>query len=592
MKAIFFIFFILSGVFLGCSKSDSQADTGVIDGVEETSVKMTPLNIRSNVTEYVPYAINLRVALFISAPLDMHTVNENTVYIIDKEGRNVGVALEPSNDGSTGKILLTPHVFFQPSSSYTLVVTTDLKDVYGRSLREEYRYEFTTANDPVDNSELRLRATKPKSGMAVEPHTDISVEFSSALSNEALYTGEELIQVTSNGMKIEGTLDFFNSMVTFVPNEPLPYDATVEVSIVGFVKDLFGNTYEGDVTSWSFITKQETSSLEINKGFTSYYQLPTHEHSRMVRLVQTLEGEDMLMIVRENAADFYGIDMSNAASPSIVKRYRIAFESALTSVHYSKEKKGVIYFGTFANGVDIVNFDSNSSEVMYRLPYAKPIYGINAGRTSKSWSNYLEPDRLYVTGPDIGMDVYALAEGKEPVFLNNATDPNALYLRSVDVHYSETAETRVYVTNYNHGVHVYDENGSKKIGATDLKIAARDVSIMYDSNTQEEKPILFSPMGNMYELNQDGSFGSKYSEMLWRYKEYSTDDKNNFFFVGGGRLLLFNIEGGYEGVIASQGWITSAAYGLADTSYGQVEFIVTLDEDGMIRVWNRYAQNK
>lgn len=98
-------------------------------------------------------SINQKISLEFSADLDISSVDDSSVYILDKNNDLVGLYIGVGNPDN--KIILTPYEFLKPSSIYSIVVTTRVKDIQNRSLSQNYVYQFTTLSDTLDTTPLK-----------------------------------------------------------------------------------------------------------------------------------------------------------------------------------------------------------------------------------------------------------------------------------------------------------------------------------------------------------------------------------------------------------------------------------------------------
>ncbi|MDF1884195.1 Ig-like domain-containing protein [Sulfurimonas sp. SAG-AH-194-C21] len=92
------------------------------------------------------FSIYKNIRIEFSAEIDKTTLGSETVYILDSNDSKVSGTLS-FKDVNSSVVLFSPQVYFNPSSEYTLVVSTDLKDIEARSLGTNYYYSFSTKND-------------------------------------------------------------------------------------------------------------------------------------------------------------------------------------------------------------------------------------------------------------------------------------------------------------------------------------------------------------------------------------------------------------------------------------------------------------
>jgi hypothetical protein len=97
------------------------------------------------------------ISISLSADIDESTATTSTVVLKDSKGQSVSgeviangitVAFAPGRvtTDESGEKILTP-VSLNGSETYTLTITTQLKDISGRSLAVDYTTRFTTASE-------------------------------------------------------------------------------------------------------------------------------------------------------------------------------------------------------------------------------------------------------------------------------------------------------------------------------------------------------------------------------------------------------------------------------------------------------------
>jgi hypothetical protein len=127
--------FLLSFIFLllivGCGSSSSIQETDS----KYLNVVYAPM---SDETSIVP--IEKSVVLTFTEILNEETVNNQTVYLLDANNDRTPVQMYVSDK----MVTIIPGEYFIADYSYTIVVTTEVEDIQGRSLLEEFRYVYTT----------------------------------------------------------------------------------------------------------------------------------------------------------------------------------------------------------------------------------------------------------------------------------------------------------------------------------------------------------------------------------------------------------------------------------------------------------------
>jgi len=192
LKYILLLF--LSFFIIGCTdNTSSHKDSKYL------SITKAPINGKS-------LDIEAKIALEFSADLDLSSISETTAYIEDLNGTKVGCVIDAANPAN--KIIFTPYIYLQAEKKFNLVITTGIKDAQGRSLSENYIFEFETSASSGDTTPLSIRATKPSNAdNSVAIATNIVVDFSKNISTAPQYLTDNstpYLSVSSNGVEING----------------------------------------------------------------------------------------------------------------------------------------------------------------------------------------------------------------------------------------------------------------------------------------------------------------------------------------------------------------------------------------------------
>jgi len=151
---------LLTFIFILTGCGDSSSSSSNIGNVHVDTSKY--LRVAKASANSVPVPVNKYILLVFSASIDESTVNVSSVYIADENSVPVPSALTVSKE----KISIIPDEFFLPNKQYTVVVTTALEDIQGRSLENTFTYTFITASLP-DNIPPSLISVTPADGVQV-----------------------------------------------------------------------------------------------------------------------------------------------------------------------------------------------------------------------------------------------------------------------------------------------------------------------------------------------------------------------------------------------------------------------------------------
>ncbi len=239
MKALSAFLVTLMFILTGCGGSgvDDHADTS-----KYLRVSMASATIDS------PVSVNKYVTLVFSSNIDETTVDASSVYIADENNISIAADLTVSKE----KISIIPNEFFLPSNQYTIVVTTDVEDMEGRTLENIFTYAFVTASTP-DTLPPSLLTVTPEDNTQAPVTTDIIMEFDENIAGNGVLQLKE----SDTNIIVNGTTMTSEYTLHFVPEGNLTYGSNYTVSLQGTVEDLAGNAY-GGLTSWNFsVTPEE-----------------------------------------------------------------------------------------------------------------------------------------------------------------------------------------------------------------------------------------------------------------------------------------------------------------------------------------------
>jgi len=145
---------LLTFIFIltGCGNTSSEKDLSVdTSRYLKVSAPSTPNN--------APVGIEQYVMLTFSAPIDGTTVNASSVYITDENKVPVPSDLTVLKE----KISILPNEFFIYDHQYTIVVTTAVEDIEGRTIENTFTFAFLTSSIP-DTTAPSLTSVTPADG--------------------------------------------------------------------------------------------------------------------------------------------------------------------------------------------------------------------------------------------------------------------------------------------------------------------------------------------------------------------------------------------------------------------------------------------
>jgi len=579
LKSILLLFLTIF-IMLGCDSSESEPLQ--LDLHKPFTIYKGPIND-------TPVPINQKVYLEFSAPLNADTINDTTAYMIDENNNSVGLYIVIGNPDT--KIILTPYTFLEPSTLYTIVVTTALQDIDGRSLSEEYRYEFTTQSDSVDSTPLTVRALKPdRDAPAVLVQCEIAIDFNKNLSLEPQYTDVEYLKVLNQaGAPIAGKIEVFNSILKFIPDESLPYEESITVSLENPVYDMFDNNFSDlALATWSFTTKTQDQSPKVNLGFAPFTTAMLAKHSYLVRKVYDHPTESKIAVATQDGIEIYLVQYSSSGVPTLLHLQSYSLASKINAmVSFSEE---YLLVGTISDGIYTLKVDAAGvSEVGHYLN-GKNIQGVSLGHGTTL-------DRAYGVGPLLGLQIFNLETTTGELTPLSVVE-SSLLGEALDVaeatEYDNNASAnvrKIYVADYNGSVVVCDENGTI-LNRTDLNMSVKKLVFNEDYNGKLNL-LAIGSSGKMQGLGFDGSlFSNVKLDLLTNiYDVKSLVDVDNLassIYLSGGESGILVTSGDYPNhIVTTGGNVVSTA--IVRNSEESLSYLVSLNEDGALKILNAFA---
>lgn len=234
MKRLIYLMFSIL-LLAGCGGNSTPKDT--TDSAAYLSVAFAPA------ADDVLISIEKIVTVTFSAEIDSSTVDDASIYIEDADGEHAAATLRTAAEKIS--IILTD--YFLPVSDYSLVVTTALKDVDGRTLQEDFTFSFTTSSEP-DMTPPSLVSLTPQAESSADRSTPVFMLFDELIADDGVSI--ELVD-SDTGAIIDGESVVYQEGVTFIPSQDLTPDGNYTARLNGILSDLASNEYNG-TTSWDF----------------------------------------------------------------------------------------------------------------------------------------------------------------------------------------------------------------------------------------------------------------------------------------------------------------------------------------------------
>jgi len=204
------------------------------------------------------------VTVKFSEAIDESTINENTFMLMNGSSEVDGSVVY---DSVTRSAVFTPDSALATNSTYTVLITTGIKDLAGLSLTAEYTSTFTLSSgaDPgEDDTAPAVTTVNTGNGGAVFPvDGSIVIQFNEPMNRDSININTFL--VFSGSTVVSGTVvyDPATYTATFTPDAFLGSNTTYTVDLTTGIEDESGNSLSEDYT-WTFTTSTEDAAPTIS----------------------------------------------------------------------------------------------------------------------------------------------------------------------------------------------------------------------------------------------------------------------------------------------------------------------------------------
>ena len=313
-------------------------------GSTEASVTLASTSDPPSVSSTTPsnaqtaVSINAKVTVLFSMSMLGSSLSTDTFYLQSSQGKVEGTV---STDGSTA--IFTPSSALLPLTTYTAVVSGNVKNTAGLSMGTDHTWNFTTGEKP-DTTPPQVKETSPVSGAtSIDTGATISAVFTKNIDPATVTSST--FTVTSSKAAVSGTISTLGNSVTFVPATALQAGAAITVTLSGIIKDLAGNAMGTDYT-WSFTTKASESGGGGGGGGGG--SVPTKLNFYVQPSTVALNGT-ITPAVQVKIYDQYGNFMSSATnSVTIAIGYDPSGSATLSGTKTVSASCGIAYFSNLS----------------------------------------------------------------------------------------------------------------------------------------------------------------------------------------------------------------------------------------------------
>jgi hypothetical protein len=229
--------------------------TGIIDAIPPSVLSTFPT------TTTAPANINITVTF--SESMDPAKINATTFSVTStKSGVTTPVAATPVyNDANKTASIALPvaQETALVGAVITAQTTTGMTDLVGNPLSTAVTISFT-ATVPDRTPPTIAVFDPPNNATGVETSVPITVTFSEPMLSTSITNG--VMQVTSGGVAVDGTVTVSGSVATFTPARPLAFGTPYTVTITTGAQDLASNALTAGQTI-NFLTNFAPLAPEI-----------------------------------------------------------------------------------------------------------------------------------------------------------------------------------------------------------------------------------------------------------------------------------------------------------------------------------------
>jgi methionine-rich copper-binding protein CopC len=239
------------------SSFTSTFTTLLVDSTPPTIVAVLPTSGATNIRT------DSAVSLTFSEAIDQSTITATTVSLKNTNTSAVVVATL-TYDVGTNKVTLRPNGPLSNSTSYTLTITTGIKDLAGNALASNFTSSFTTAA-VTDNTAPTVVSRTPSNGTTnVATNTNITITFSEAMDLATINSTNITIKPTAAGSNLAANVSCNSpcTVATIDPSVDLLNNTSYTVTVSTGVKDVAGNALAASSSS-TFTTIPDTTPPQI-----------------------------------------------------------------------------------------------------------------------------------------------------------------------------------------------------------------------------------------------------------------------------------------------------------------------------------------
>ena len=213
------------------------------DTVPPTILTVSPPNLSTG----VPAGTTVQVAF--SEPMTASTITTSTIFLTNTSTSAVVPATVTYN-AATNTATLLPTAALSGSTTYTLTVTTGVKDLSGNALATAFNSVFTTGI--VDTTPPTVSSVVPANlATNVATSATVQVTFSEAMDSSTITATNVTLKITTTSALVPAVVVYNKSthVATLTPSSALANGTGYTVTVTTGVKDVAGNALASTFTS-------------------------------------------------------------------------------------------------------------------------------------------------------------------------------------------------------------------------------------------------------------------------------------------------------------------------------------------------------
>ncbi|MBI5206187.1 MAG: Ig-like domain-containing protein [Candidatus Firestonebacteria bacterium] len=206
-------------------------------------------------------SVNTKIAVVFSEQINASTINTNTFIL--KYNENDYLSGTVSYNGTVA--VFTPLSDLTGNTTYTVIISTGIKDLANNPISGDYIFSFTTSGISNKLPPSIVMTTPSNNAASVDISSNISVLFSDSMDTSTINASTFTLKNNLNNI-VPGVVNLNGKTAVFAPSSKLEYNMTYKATISKEVKNSSGIPMTDNYT-WSFTTlKTKASSSKGSKG--------------------------------------------------------------------------------------------------------------------------------------------------------------------------------------------------------------------------------------------------------------------------------------------------------------------------------------